>query len=102
MEDLKTELDRVLRETRQEPGLSLEEVANSILTQLSPEECIGVVRGLTKGLDKETAQEMRDAYTGGDPEAEHINADKKLCNVLRDIGFTSTVRVYENIKKWYA
>lgn len=38
----------------------------------------------------------------GDIELEHIEADKILCKLLIDLGFSEVVEEYEKIDKWYA
>ena len=37
-----------------------------------------------------------------DQEAEHKNADRLLCSLLSDLGYTDIVDAYNKIHKWYA
>jgi hypothetical protein len=37
-----------------------------------------------------------------DPEAQHIDADKLLCQVLRELGYGTGIDIYGSIDKWYA
>jgi hypothetical protein len=35
-------------------------------------------------------------------EVAHENADRLLCEFLKEIGFDEVVKVYNNVTKWYA
>lgn len=37
-----------------------------------------------------------------DTEMVHIYADEFLCGLLRELGYTKLVEVYDDIGKWYA
>ena len=52
--------------------------------------------------DKEYAEEMRKIASNHDAELAHGNADALLVEILDELGFHETVRVYNSVKKWYA
>ena len=37
-----------------------------------------------------------------DVEGAHIEADEVLCDLLKQVGFTKVVEVYNKLEKWYA
>lgn len=36
-----------------------------------------------------------------DTEDKHIEADKLMCSVLRDLGYVKGVEIFERMEKWY-
>lgn len=40
--------------------------------------------------------------SSGDPESCHWQADKILCDVLTNLGYTELVEVFYDVEKWYA
>ena len=46
--------------------------------------------------------ELQTIPGASDPEAAHSEADKVLCQLLRDIGYDDVVTEWEKINKWYA
>jgi len=37
-----------------------------------------------------------------DPEEQHADADKLLCETLKELGYEEGINVYNQIDKWYA
>jgi hypothetical protein len=37
-----------------------------------------------------------------DAEAGHVCADELMCRVLRELGYSSGVEIFENMFRWYA
>jgi hypothetical protein len=35
------------------------------------------------------------------PELVHLDADKLLCNILKNLGYQNAVIIYESLEKWY-
>lgn len=53
--------------------------------------------------DKEAATRIRALEEGNyDPESSHHAADKILCELLKEYGYTETVEAFENLERWYA
>ena len=52
--------------------------------------------------DLEYAARLRDTCNSGDAEADHAKADAVICELLELLGFTETVRAYEEVDKWFA
>jgi hypothetical protein len=38
----------------------------------------------------------------GDPEAAHSMADKILCKLLTDLGYSEVVQAFSEVDRWYA
>lgn len=36
------------------------------------------------------------------PEIRHIDADKLICNLLKELGYEDGVRIFEGWEKWYS
>lgn len=53
-------------------------------------------------LDKQAAEKITSEAMTGDFEMDHINADDILIDLLRQLGFTETIKAYERVTKWYA
>ncbi len=51
--------------------------------------------------DKELTIKLR-GLGRDDIEESHVEADKLLCEILIDLGYTESVKVYKAIPKWYA
>lgn len=51
--------------------------------------------------DEDMAKVMTRLITN-DPEVDHAALDRALCGLLRDLGYTKTVEVFESAKKWYS
>lgn len=45
---------------------------------------------------------LRVLQTNPDKEEVHVNADKILCEILLQLGYSDVVSEYEKIDKWYA
>lgn len=58
--------------------------------------------GLSEPIPREQALEQMQAQNCGDPEGDHIRADKVMCEVLTSLGYGELVKAFETIKKWYA
>ena len=37
-----------------------------------------------------------------DIEYSHIKADELMCDILRELGYSEGVEIFENMHKWYA
>ena len=49
------------------------------------------------------ADQMRQLADGGyDPEGFHTNADNLLCSLLKNLGYTEGIKIFEMHTKWYA
>lgn len=47
-------------------------------------------------------EELKKLGNSGDPEVAHVRADNLLCDILEQIGEDEIVKVFHDIKKWYA
>lgn len=45
---------------------------------------------------------MQELNNLGNQEIAHIEADKILCNLLSDLGYSDIVEAFEKVNKWYA
>lgn len=54
---------------------------------------------LTPEQFKIKMQELDNDY---DPELSHCNADDLMCNLLIELGYGEGIKIFENMKKWYA
>ena len=53
--------------------------------------------------DKELAEKMKEVIKErGDEENWHVIADGLLCDALEELGFSETVKAFDDIPKWYA
>ena len=50
---------------------------------------------------KETMQKIADIEPLGDVHA-HITADNLMCQLLRTLGYSEGVEIFENMEKWYS
>lgn len=55
-----------------------------------------------KRMNKKALSEMHNAAQDGDTEGAHCSADSILTGLLRELGFTELVDVYDEIDKWFA
>lgn len=53
-------------------------------------------------IDDKCSYGMRKLKNINDIESQHIEADKILCKVLKEIGFTKIVKEFWEVPKWYA
>jgi len=45
---------------------------------------------------------LKNMQTEDDPEADHLDADRVLCSLLKTLGYQDVVAEWEKVKKWYA
>jgi len=48
------------------------------------------------------ANEMRRIDRDNFPETAHILADELMCKLLRELGYSEGVDIFEKMEKWYA
>ena len=53
-----------------------------------------------KELEKEYLEKMYECHYG-DPEEDHIKADKVLMELLKELDMGSIIEAFEKIGKWY-
>lgn len=53
-------------------------------------------------LADEAIQELKKLQKTYDTEANHVEADEILCELLKELGFEDVVEQYNKIKKWYS
>jgi len=51
--------------------------------------------------DIDTAKRIQNECMSYDPEADHVNADDILCELLLSLGYVETVKAYNAVEKWY-
>lgn len=51
---------------------------------------------------KEAIRQLKWLQNGGDTEADHVDADGVLCELLRSLGHNDVVTEYHKVNKWYA
>ena len=51
---------------------------------------------------EEFAQRMREIAENSDTEAAHGEADKLMCDVLRSLGYSEGIDIFDSMEKWYA
>ncbi len=56
----------------------------------------------TDQLDATIAEKLRELDKNDDGESSHKQADKLLCEILQSLGFTQTVKAFNEMTKWYA
>ena len=63
-----------------------------------------ITRSAALGVtDKELAEKMKEVIKeGGDEEVWHVLADGLLCETLEKLGFSETVKAFDDIPKWYS
>lgn len=69
-------------------------------------------RNIRPDLDPETIRQVEalanqclrklDEANNGDPESQHLAADRALCDLLTGLGFEDVVAKFKDIPKWYA
>lgn len=52
--------------------------------------------------DTEAAERIKRECHSNDQEADHINADGILLELLQSLGFEETVKAWNDVDKWYA
>ena len=52
--------------------------------------------------DKEWAKKIQNECHSGDEEVDHLIADDILCQILKERGFSETVKAFDAVYKWYA
>lgn len=52
--------------------------------------------------DKEIAAHIRSLCFSGDIERDHGKADNVLMDLLLELGYTETLKAYNEVDKWYA
>ncbi len=50
----------------------------------------------------EAIAQLQELQSNGDIENAHIIADKILCDLLKDLGYSDVVLEWKNVEKWYA
>lgn len=51
----------------------------------------------------EFEDKMKEISESGDEiDTNHIAADDLMCNVLKDLGYTKGVEIFERMPKWYS
>ena len=50
----------------------------------------------------EFEDEMKKIADTDDPETSHVAADELMCKVLVAHGYEAGVKIFENMRKWYA
>jgi hypothetical protein len=55
-----------------------------------------------KALDEKFAKKINNECHTTDKKIDHSSADHYLCELLKELGYTSTVEAWEKVKKWYA
>lgn len=48
------------------------------------------------------ANKMRRLSEMGDAEAAHYQADKLMCELLTELGYSEGVKIFDDMSKWYA
>lgn len=51
---------------------------------------------------REISTKVTDAFVDYHEEEAHIDADELMCNVLKDLGYTKGVEIFEQMPKWYS
>jgi len=51
---------------------------------------------------EEAIAKLRSLHTSYDPESDHAEADKVLCELLISLGYEDVVIEFDNVDKWYA
>ena len=51
---------------------------------------------------KKLVEKMQDCIDGDDYEDVHYEADNILCKLLRELGYTEIVEMFEEVGKWYS
>ena len=51
--------------------------------------------------EQEAVAKIKALADKNDPEKAHVEADKILCELLTQLGFTSVVAEFHSLKKWY-
>lgn len=51
---------------------------------------------------EEAIVKLRALHTSYDPESDHAEADKVLCELLTTLGYEDVVIEFDNVDKWYA
>ena len=51
---------------------------------------------------EEFAKAMRKLANGDDTEDSHFEADQIMCDILRALGYGEGVKVFREMKRWYA
>lgn len=67
---------------------------------------IGGIQFMSKGIfgmpDEHYAKQIREECPGYDKEMDHYYADQILLEILEKLGFTETVKAFNELDKWYA
>ena len=54
-------------------------------------------------IDKESyITQLRELQESDDTESAHVQADRILCDILLQLGYTDIIEEYHQIGKWYA
>ncbi|MDR7940104.1 hypothetical protein RIU82_09135 [Enterobacter soli] len=51
---------------------------------------------------KEAIAKLRTLQEGYDPESDHAEADKVICDLLTSLGYEDVVIEFDRVDKWYA
>ena len=51
---------------------------------------------------EEAIAKLRALHTSYDPESDHVEADKVICELLISPGYEDVVIEFDNVDKWYA
>ena len=52
---------------------------------------------------EEFEKEMQELYDnqGGNEEVFHVEADRLLCKLLKELGYEKGIEIFENADRWY-
>ena len=53
-------------------------------------------------MDKKEFAEKMGELGDGCEECDHIEADRLMCEVLKELGYGDGVKLFEELHKWYA
>jgi hypothetical protein len=48
------------------------------------------------------SNEMKSIFKNLDTEGAHVEADRLMCELLRELGYSQGVQVFKEAEKWYA
>ncbi|RAP71557.1 hypothetical protein [Candidatus Erwinia dacicola] len=51
---------------------------------------------------EEAIAKLKALHTSYDPESDHADADKVICELLISLGYEDVVIEYDHVDKWYA
>lgn len=54
-----------------------------------------------KMLPKDFKKKMKEISLSTDPEGAHGAADELMCQLLKELGYSEGVRIFDKMEKWY-